>query len=57
LSEPEVTRTTSTITALVTIHPDGDRPLVALEIFQFWADAVDFRNSSESIFDTPKNKE
>jgi quercetin dioxygenase-like cupin family protein len=35
----------------------GNRPLVALAIFQFWADAVDFRNSPESIFDPPKNKE
>jgi oxalate decarboxylase/phosphoglucose isomerase-like protein (cupin superfamily) len=35
----------------------GDKPLVALAIFQHWADAVDFRYSPESIFEPPVNKE
>jgi oxalate decarboxylase/phosphoglucose isomerase-like protein (cupin superfamily) len=35
----------------------GDKPLVALAIFQHWADAIDFRNLPESIFEPPVNGE
>lgn len=35
----------------------GDKPLVALAIFQHWEDAVDFRNLPDSIFEPPANRD